>query len=258
MTMGARLPAVRYVREGALGRLVLERPPLNILDTPMLETLEVALEQAKFDSVSLLVISGAGRGFCAGVDVAAHLPPQVKQTLELFHSVVRRLVAFEAPTVAVVHGPTLGGGCELALACDIILARDDATIGQPEIRLGVLPPVAAAILPQRIGRQRALDLILTGRTISGIDAVNIGLASRSWPADTFNAGVTNYVAELAGLSRPVLRLAKRAATPEGTQFFERRLQAAETIYLEELMKVGDSHEGLAAFLEKRAPVWKGA
>jgi len=249
---------VRYEREGAVGRVVLDRPPLNILDVPMLEALAAALEQARVDrGLGVLVLSGEGRAFCAGVDVAAHLASRVRETLTLFHAVVRRVQAFEAPVVALVHGPTLGGGCELALACDIVLARDDATLGQPEIRLGVLPPVAAAILPARIGRQRALDLVLTGRTVTAAEALAMGLVARCWPAESFGAAAASYLADLGGLSRPVLKLAKRAVLAGTELCFDEGLSAAEAIYLDELMSLPDPTEGLTAFLEKRAPHWTG-
>ncbi len=250
---------VRYQREGALGRVVLDRPPLNILDVPMLEMLAAALEQARVDrGLGVLVLAGEGRSFCAGVDVAAHLAPRVRETLSLFHAVVRRIRAFETPVVALVHGPTLGGGCELALACDLVLARDDAVLGQPEIRLGVLPPVAAALLPARIGRQRALDLVLTGRTVTAGEALAMGLVTRCWPADAFGAAAASYLAELGGLSRPVLKLAKRAVLAGAERCFDEGLSATESIYLDELMSLADPTEGLTAFLEKRAPHWQGA
>jgi cyclohexa-1,5-dienecarbonyl-CoA hydratase len=250
---------VRYERAGALGRVVLDRPPLNILDVPMLEALAAALEQARVDhGLGVLVLSGEGRAFCAGVDVAAHLAPRVRETLTLFHAVVRRVQAFAAPVVALVHGPTLGGGCELALACDIMLAREDTILGQPEIRLGVLPPVAAALLPARIGRQRALDLVLTGRSVTATEALSMGLVARCWPAESFGSSAASYLADLAGLSRPVLQLAKRAVLAGSERCFDEGLAAAESIYLDELMSLADPTEGLTAFLQKRAPHWQGA
>jgi cyclohexa-1,5-dienecarbonyl-CoA hydratase len=257
MANAVRVPVVQYARANGVGRITLDRPKLNILDVPMLEALAAALEQARADGdLSVLALGGAGKAFCAGVDVAAHLPGRVEPTLRLFHDVVRRLAAFEAPTVALVHGAALGGGLELALACDFILTADEVALGQPEIHLGVLPPVAAARLPGRIGAARALDLVLTGRSVTGREALASGLADRCWPADQFAAQAEAFLTELAHRSRPVLRLAKRAVREGASLPFEPALARAEALYLGELMRCDDAHEGIAAFLEKRPPRWR--
>jgi cyclohexa-1,5-dienecarbonyl-CoA hydratase len=165
---------------------VLDRPPLNVLNLPMLAELEKTCALLSNErSLKCVVLRGAGRAFCAGVDVADHTPDRVERMLELFHGAVRRLMALPCPVVAAVNGAALGGGCELLMACDVVLARDDARIGQPEIRLGAFPPVAAAVLPRLIGRQRALDLVLTGRTLSAEEAREMGLVTRVLAAETF-------------------------------------------------------------------------
>ena len=248
---------VKYSREGGIGRLVLDRPPVNVLDLAMLETLQAALARAAADRrLKVLAVTGVGRAFSAGVDIADHTADRVGRMLELFHGAVRQLMAIEAPVVAVVHGAALGGGCELALACDMVLARDDLKLGQPEIQLAVFPPAAAALLPRLVGRQVALDLILTGRTIHADEALRMGLVSRIYPADEFETGTAAVLAGLAARSGPALRLAKRAVT-EGLDLpFAPALARAEGIYLGELMQLPDAHEGLAAFMEKRPPVWK--
>ena len=248
---------VKYSREGGIGRLVLDRPPVNVLDLAMLETLQAALARAAADRrLKVLAVTGVGRAFSAGVDIADHTADRVGRMLELFHGAVRQLMAIEAPVVAVVHGAALGGGCELALACDMVLARDDLKLGQPEIQLAVFPPAAAALLPRLVGRQVALDLILTGRTIHADEALRMGLVSRIYPADAFETGTAAVLAGLAARSGPALRLAKRAVT-EGLDLpFAPALARAEGIYLGELMQLPDAHEGLAAFMEKRPPVWK--
>lgn len=177
--MPTTVSTARYTREGGIGRLVLDRPPVNVLNLGTMEALQSALAEAAADSgLKVLAVSGVGRAFSAGVDIADHTADRVGRMLELFHDAVRQLMALEAPVVALVHGAALGGGCELALACDMILARDDLKLGQPEIQLAVFPPVAAALLPRLIGRQRALDLILTGRTIGAAEALRMGLVSR--------------------------------------------------------------------------------
>jgi cyclohexa-1,5-dienecarbonyl-CoA hydratase len=249
---------VRLERSGRITRVVLDRPPLNILDIATLEELDAALDEASRDeSTAVVVLTGAGRAFCAGIDVADHMGDSVGPMLDTFHSVIERLLSIEAPVVAAVNGAALGGGCELLMACDLVVAREGAKLGQPEIRLGVFPPVAAALLPARIGVQRALDLILTGRTFSAEEGQALGLVSRVIPGDDFAAGVDAFVSDLASLSPPVLRLAKCATLVRATGAAE-RLDRAERLYANDLMRLADAHEGLAAFLEKRQPVWKGA
>lgn len=248
---------VRLEQDGAVRTLILDRPPLNVLHIPMLRELGQALRMvADDDGAGLLVLTGAGKAFCAGVDVSDHTADRVHEMLELFHSTIRAILALDIPVVGALNGATLGGGCELALACDLVVAREGAKLGQPEIRLGSLPPVAAVLLPRLIGRQRALDLVLTGRVIEAEEARGMGLVSRVLPADGFAEGVREYVADLGSLSRPVLRLAKRAVLEGLALPFDQALQRTEEVYLDQLVNLHDAHEGLAAFLEKRDPVWK--
>jgi len=255
--MPATANSVRYARTGGIGRLVLDRPPVNVLNLAAMEALQSAIAEAAADArLKVLAVSGAGRAFSAGVDVADHTADRVGRMLALFHGAVRQLMALEVPVVGLVHGAALGGGCELALACDMVLARDDLRLGQPEIQLAVFPPVAAALLPQLIGRQRALDLILSGRTIGAAEALRMGLVSRVFSAAEFDAGTDAALAELASRSGPALRLAKRAVLEGMDLPFGPALQRAEELYLNELMPLADVHEGLAAFMEKRAPVWE--
>ncbi len=251
---------IRLERAGnGVARLVLDRPSLNVLHIPMLRELDQALTGLSSDAeLKLLVLTGEGRAFCAGVDVADHTAGRVESMIEAFHSVVRKLLVQEAPVVAAVNGPALGGGCELVLACDLVIASEQAKLGQPEIQLGVFPPVAAALLPRLIGLQRALDLILTGRVIDAAEAREIGLVSRVAPADRFIDAVEAYVDSLAGLSGPVLRLTKRTVVDGLAEQLPDAFDEAEERYLHELMDLQDPHEGLAAFIEKREPVWRDA
>jgi cyclohexa-1,5-dienecarbonyl-CoA hydratase len=252
-------PTVRLEREGGLGRLVLDRPPVNVLDIATMEAANRCLQSAAEDpSIRVLTVTGAGPAFSAGVDVADHTEERVESMLNTFHQMVGRIMSLEVPVIAIVHGAALGGGCELALACDIVLARADARLGQPEITLAVFPPVAAALLPRLVGRQRALDLILSGRTFSGEDAARLGLAAHAWPADDFSPRADAYVNALLQLSGPALRLAKRAVDQGLDLPFAEALSRAERVYRRDLMALDDAREGLASFLEKRSPVWKEA
>lgn len=250
---------LRLERSAGVVRLVLDRPPLNVLHVPMLEELREALGEVEADGgAKVLVLAGAGRAFCAGVDVADHLEDRVATTLGLFHGSIRRLLALEIPVLAAVHGAALGGGFELLLACDVVLAAEGARLGQPEVRLGALPPVGAALLPRLVGRQRALDLILTGRVMEAEEARAWGLVSRLFPEDRLETAVAEYARGLASLSRPVLALAKRAVGEGLERDVDGALEHAEALYLEELIRLEDAREGLAAFLEKREPAWRHA
>ncbi|MBI4409279.1 MAG: enoyl-CoA hydratase/isomerase family protein [Gemmatimonadetes bacterium] len=248
---------VHLTQTGGVARVALDRPPLNVLHLAMLEELDRTLAAVDADeSVRVVVLEGRGRGFCAGVDVADHTAERIGKALPAFHGVVRRLLDFSVPVVAAVHGSVLGGGLELVLACDLVLAAESARLGQPEIRLGVFPPAAAVLLPRLIGRQHALELILTGRLLSAAEARELGLVGRVYPVDELRERVDELVGELAGSSRPVLRLAKRVVRKSLAAPVEVALERAESVYLDELMRLADAHEGITAFLEKRRPVWR--
>lgn len=253
-----RYEAVR-LEPGRVARVVLDRPPLNVLTTVMLGELAAAVREAGSDPATrVLLLTGEGRAFCAGVDVADHTADRVAGMIDAFSGAIRALLDVELPVIGAVNGAALGGGLELALACDIVLARSGAKLGQPEIQLGVFPPAAAALLPRRVGMQRALDMILTGCAVRAEEAVAMGLVTRAVPADDFDVEVEDYVERMASASRPVLRLAKRATRSALDRPVTDALQAADRLYLDELMALHDPHEGLAAFMEKRAPVWSDA
>lgn len=250
---------LRVERRDNLARLVLDDPPLNILTLTTLEVLRRTVVSLGEDpSVSVLLLTGEGKAFSAGVDVADHTADKVDAMLESLHEVFRALVAFPGPVVGAVNGAALGGGCELLMACDVVLARASAKIGQPEVRLGVFPPVAAAVLPRLVGLQRALDLILTGRVLRATEAAAIGLIARAVPDESFEEEVQDYVDGLTSLSPAVLRIAKRAVRAGLDRPTAKALNRAESLYRKDLMRLDDAHEGLAAFIEKREPVWKGA
>ena len=254
------LPAVGIGlhRQGRTATLTLSRPPLNILDLPTLQQLERGLGALEKDAaLDLLVVRGAGeRAFSAGVAVQDHVGAKIGPALAAFHGAIRLLRDLDAVTLACVRGHCLGGGLELALACDLVVASDDATFGLPEITLGCYPPVAAALLPRWIGRPRALDLILTGRTFDAAEADRMGLLTRRVPAGELDQACTEITAALQGKSGVAMRLAKRAARAGEEQPFGPALTAAERIYLDELVATADMNEGIAAFLGKRKPEWK--
>lgn len=248
---------VRVDLDGDVARLTLARPPLNILTIAMMETLNGALaEVARRPTVKALVLAAEGRAFSAGVAIEDHQGDRVKPMLATFHQIFRHLHALECPTVAAVQGPALGGGAELATFCDLVIASETATVGQPEIKVGVFPPIAALHYPTRVGQARARELLLSGRVLPARDAERIGLVDRVVPAGELEDAVAAAVAEFTDKSAVVLRLTKRAIRLGRDDPFEAALGRLEALYLEELMATGDAAEGLRAFVEKRPPVWK--
>lgn len=248
---------IRRRWDGAVARLTLVRPPLNVLTIPMMDDLNAALDEvAGRPSIKALLLEAEGKAFSAGVDVEDHMGDRVKPMLEAFHGIFRRLHALDCPTVAAVQGAALGGGAELATFCDVVVASEGATIGQPEIRVGVFPPIAALHYPVRVGQPRALQLLLSGQVIGAAEALRIGLVDRVAPPDKLAEMVETEVARFTAQSAAVLRLTKRAVREASGASFELALSRLEDFYQHELMATEDAHEGLKAFAEKRPPVWR--
>lgn len=244
--------------ERPIARITLKNPPVNVIDISMMKELSAALSEIESQTeISTIVLQGEGKCFSGGVEVAAHAPDISEKMLKEFHAVIRALVASHKITIAVVHGNCLGGGAELAMMCDIVLTTDDATWGFPEITLGCYPPVAATALSALIGPKRAADMILTGGTILGAEASDIGLATRATPQDKLEAAVSEALERLQKLSPAVLALTKRAIYTWDSMHFDKGLARAEKIYLEELIETEDAEEGIKAFLQKRNPEWTG-
>lgn len=241
-----------------VARISLNHPPVNVIDMAMMEeSLQaIAAVEARPD-ISVLVLAGQGKAFSVGVDVGAHTPDKVESMLGMFHGVIRALIAAKKVTIAVVHGHCLGGGAELAMVCDLVYTTDSAHWGFPEIKLACYPPVAATVLAALVGQKPAADLILTGRTISGSEAAEIGLANRAVAEGKLVKLVEETASQLVKLSPAALAIAKKAMYAWDSVHFDKGLARAEKIYLEDLMKSEDAKEGVEAFLEKREPRWAG-
>jgi cyclohexa-1,5-dienecarbonyl-CoA hydratase len=248
---------IRYLEDYDVARLVLARPPLNIMTVEMMREITAALDRvASRPGLKAVVLSGEGNAFSAGLAIDEHLGNGIKEMLETFHDVFRRLRALTCVTLAAVRGAALGGGAELATFCDVVVAADDATLGQPEIKLGVFPPIAALHYPRRIGVSRALSLLLSGDVISAVEAQRLGLVDTVVPAERLVEAVESQLARFRARSAAVLRLTKRAVTESLGAPFDAALGALEDLYRYELMATEDAAEGLRAFLEKRSPIWK--
>jgi cyclohexa-1,5-dienecarbonyl-CoA hydratase len=247
---------VHYDIADGIARLTLDRPPLNVINIPMLDQLESALAVlSDDDSVRVLVLGAEGKLFSAGVDVADHTADKVGLMIPAMDHVCRLLAFFPAPTLAVVHGHALGGGLELVLCCDLAVMAEGATIGQPEIQLAAIAPIAALRLSYLTSYRTAADLVLTGRRMSAGEALQAGLVNAVVSKEELGSWVDQKAGQISSLSRAALRLAKRSLAM-GFGDWTAKMPDMERLYLDELMNTADAHEGLAAFLEKRSPAWK--
>ena len=234
----------------------LDRPPLNVIDLPMMHAMGKALYEMAGKS-DFVVFQGAGEAFSAGVEVRDHTPDRVRGMLSAFHGIFRQLWRADCVTIAAVRGYCLGGGCELASFCDFVIAGESAHFGQPEIRLGCYPPVAMVLYPALVGPRAAFHLLLTGRSFSAREAFEMGLVTRVVADGEVQSEVDALLMELRSLSPLVLRMARRALWRNVGLDFEKLLQEAEKLYLDELVHTADCAEGVRAFIEKRGPAWKG-
>jgi cyclohexa-1,5-dienecarbonyl-CoA hydratase len=251
-------PTVLVHRDDRAATVLLNRPPLNILDIPTISLLGEAIDELAADSgLQVIFLRGAGdRAFSAGVDIQDHTPDKVGPMLDSLHGTIRRLRDLDAVTVAAVQGHCLGGGMELAMSCDLVIATDNARFAQPEIEVGCYPPVASALLPSRIGAGLTLDLAVTGRSLTCEEAERLGLVTRRVPAGGLDEAIGRFQSEIASKSVPVTRLAKKAVRAGRDLPFAEALVETERIYKEELLPLEDLAEGVEAFLEKRRPVWR--
>lgn len=250
---------IRFGIKERVGRISLARPPLNILNIAMMREINECLNEcmAARDMVAILFDAvPEARVFSAGVAVEEHAEETIYQMLESFHSIFRTLEQIAKPTIAVVSGAALGGGCELVAACDFCIATESARFGQPEIKLGVFPPVAAVLLPRIIGERKARELILTGELIDAGEAQRLGLINMVVPASQLEQKTEELLVRLRELSATALESARRAIDLGRGRSFEEALTKVEDLYLNELMKSDDAHEGVKAFMEKRKPAWR--
>ncbi len=238
--------------------LTIHRPPMNILNIAAMEEMNQALSSLIGNTeVNVLVITGSGeKAFSAGVDVADHTEDKVEKMLQVFHDIFRNLFRLDQVTVAAPKGLTLGGGCEVALFCDLVFAADNLKLGQPEIKLAVLAPVALLILPRLVGLKKAAEILLTGKTIDAAEAERLGLVNRVVPLASFDTELKSYIQPFSELSLVGLKYSKKGIRLGLETDFLGGLEKIEKIYLEELMASEDASEGLRAFLDKRKPLWK--
>jgi cyclohexa-1,5-dienecarbonyl-CoA hydratase len=237
-------------------QVVFERPPLNVLDIHLLRELDEILTQLANDpTVDVVVLRGGGeKAFSAGVDIKDHTPDKVPEMLTVVHGAMKRLLALPQATIAAVGGLCLGGGCELASCCDMLVATSASVFATPEINVGCYPPVALARFAALIGYHRAAEMILTGRRYCAAEAAQMGLINRV--VDDLDSGVEDLLRELRDKSGAVLRVALKGLRELSLAGFDQALQKSETLYCSELLATEDVSEGVYAFLQKRRPVWR--
>jgi len=237
--------------------ICLFHPKGNIITADMIDALTRALDAASGDRrLKLVTIEGAGADFSFGASIPEHAPGEIERVLPAAHALIDTLLAFPAPTAALVRGRCLGGGFEIALACDFVFAEASATFGLPEIGLGVFPPAACALLPLRVGAARATRAILTGATSPAEEWRQAGLVTEVSADGMLSGDVDRWFADhFFGRSAEALRHATAAARFALRRDVRRVLPELERLYLDVLMKTADAREGVAAFLEKRSPDW---
>jgi cyclohexa-1,5-dienecarbonyl-CoA hydratase len=242
--------------EGRLLRLRLSRPKANLIDAAMIDGLDRALaDYVDNPALSAILLDAEGPHFSYGASVEEHLPGRCEEMLTGLHGLVLRMVEAPVTILVAVRGQCLGGGLEVALAGHLLFTAPDAVLGQPEMKLGVFAPAASCLLPELIGPARALDLLVSGRTISGTEAAAIGVAQAATP-DPDQAALAYFDQHLKPKSASSLRYAIKAARADYAVRVKAKIKSVERLYLDELMKTHDAVEGLGAFAAKRAVQWQ--
>jgi cyclohexa-1,5-dienecarbonyl-CoA hydratase len=248
---------IKFKVESSVARITLNRPEHNLLNESMLRELSDAVAFAgDRDEVKLIVLDSACRVFCGGIDVGEYTSQRVFQMLDAFHSAFAGMLETSKPVICVVNGPAIGGGAELAAFGDFVIATPKARFAQPEISIGVFPPLASTILPFLVGPKVALELVLTGEPVTAERALELGLVNRLVPEVQLQQAVSDLIHRITSHSGPVLTMAKRAILGGMGMSLKDGLKHSMNIFLNELYRLEDSQEGVRALVEKRKPNWK--
>jgi cyclohexa-1,5-dienecarbonyl-CoA hydratase len=248
---------VRQRIESGVARMTLNRPDHNLLNEPMLRELADGIFfVADREDIKLIVLDSACKVFCGGIDVGEYTSERVFQMIDAFHSVFSGILETSKPVLCVVNGPAIGGGAELAAFGDLVVASPKARFAQPEITIGVFPPLASTILPFLVGPKVALELVLLGEPVTAERALELGIVNRLVPEADLESTVNNLIARVTGHSGPVLTMAKKAILGGMGLSLRDGLKNSMNIFLNELYRLEDSQEGLRALVEKRKPNWK--
>ena len=248
---------LKIKKTDGVARITLARPKHNVLDIEMMNELNTELDLLSVDTeLKCAVILGEGPSWCAGVEVADHKPEMVSEMIAVFNGIFERIDKIEVPVIACVQGACLGGGMEVAIACDVIVAAKSASFGQPEIKLGFFPPYAAIRLPQLIGPAKAIEVCTTGRRYSAEEARQMGFVGYVADDDQLTDTLDQLIGDIRTASPLIIRLNKRAVKKHLGLKFKEALDGVSDLFLNELMKTEDTLEGIRSFEEKRRPQWK--
>ena len=248
---------VKFRSEGEVAYLTLDRPEHNLLNERMLAELATGISSlGERSEIKLIVLDSAAKAFCGGIELGEYTQRRVFQLLDAFHSAFSAMLDTSKPVLVIVNGPAFGGGAELAALGDLVIATPKARFAQPEIKLGVFPPLAAAVLPYIVGPKLALELVLTGETMTAERARDLGLVNWVVPQDELQNKVSDVIARVTAQSGPVLTMAKKAILGSLGLPLRDGVRNSMKVFLNELADLEDSQEGLRALVEKRAPKWK--
>lgn len=250
---------LNYTHNDSVAQIILDDGKGNVLDHVMMEEIQQQFNEfAKNENLKLIIFEGAGKHFSFGASVEEHQKDMSAAMLRGFHQLFYSLRDMAIPSLAKVSGQCLGGGMELAIMCNQIFADATAKFGQPEIVLGVFPPPASIILPEKIGLSRAEELLLTGKSVSAEEAKNMGLINELFnDKNELENGTTAWIDQhILPKSASSLRFAVKASRIKFNHILSNFLPQLEYMYVNQLMNTADANEGINAFLEKRKPDWK--
>jgi cyclohexa-1,5-dienecarbonyl-CoA hydratase len=249
--------SVKFRIDNGVARMTLNRPEHNLLNESMLREISDGIIFAgNAAEAKLVVLDSACKAFSGGIDIGEYTSQRVFQMLDAFYAVFSSMLDVGKPVICVVNGPAIGGGAELAAFGDLVIATPKARFAQPEITIGVFPPLASTILPYVVGPKTALEIILTGEPVTAERALDLGLVNRLVPEAQLEKTVEELVSRISALSAPVLSMAKKAVLGGMGLSLRDGLKQSMDIFLNQLYRLEDSQEGLRALVEKRKPQWK--
>lgn len=247
-----------YTHNNTVACILLNDGKGNVLDnTMMLEILSCFKEFKQNKNLKLITFQGEGKHFSFGASVEEHTKEFAEAMIKTFHQLFFGIIELSVPTMAKISGQCLGGGMELAIMCNFLFADKTAKLGQPEIILGVFPPPASVILPEKIGLARAEELLITGRSVDAEEAIRLGLVHQLFEdKNALNAGSEEWIEKnIIPKSASALRFGVKAARIKFNHIFTNFIPQLESIYLRQVMETNDANEGINSFLEKRQPAW---
>ena len=248
---------LKFEKANGVARITFARPKHNVMNIDMMNELNCLLEGLGSDGeLKCLVLLGEGKSWCAGVEVGDHKPETAPGMIAVFDRLLELIHLLDVPSIAAVHGACLGGGMEVAIACDIVVASSKATFGQPEIRLGFFPPYAVVRLPELVGASKAIEICTTGRIYTAREAFDMGFVSNLVDEENLSEKVDGLVGDICASSPLIIRMNKRAVKMTKGCEFREAAKKANDYFLNSLMKTEDTMEGIRSFEERRKPVWK--